>query len=100
MKALKITNLSDTELQKIAEKFPEITDLTLPELDEQLSAINEDYPFEFPLWAIIAITVLVTIVAIILKAVTIVCRHSGKCLVEQYFTKSLAKGNSLNTTSV
>ena len=65
MKGLTIANLTDDELKKIADKFPEITDVTIPELNQKLNAINEVYPYEFPLWAIIALTVLATVVIII-----------------------------------
>ena len=82
MKGLTVTNLSDAELQEIAEKFPEITDITVPELNEKLNSINEDYPFKFPLWGIIAITVLTTIIIIIIVVLTLICRHRGNCLIE------------------
>ena len=91
MKGLTVANLTDDELKKIADKFPEITDVTIPELNQKLNAINEVYPYEFPLWAIIALTVLATVVIIICATITIACRHRGKCKVERYFTKRKPK---------
>ena len=87
----------DEDLQTIAEKFPEITDVTIPELNQELNAINEVYPYEFPLWGIIALTVLATILVIICVTVMIACRHRGKCKVEQYFTKSSKKAKTFET---
>ena len=100
MQGLSVTNRTDEELSAIAEKFPEITDITLPMLNETLNAINEDYPYEFPLWGIIAITVLTTVVAIIIVAICMVCRHKGNCLIEQYFTKDLKRCNSFESISI
>ena len=82
MQGLTISNLTDEELQTIAEKFPEITDVTIPELNQELNAINEVYPYKFSLWGIIALTVLATILVIICVTVTIACRHRGKCKVK------------------
>ena len=79
------------------EKFPEITDVTVPELNERLNAINKNYPFEFPLWGIIALTVLTTVVVIILTTVTVICRCRGHCLVERYFTKKSRKPVSFDS---
>ena len=91
MQGLTVANLTDEELQAIAEKFPEITDVTIPELNQELNAINKVYPYEFPLWGIIALTVLATILVIICVTVMIACRHRGRCKVERYFTKSSNK---------
>ena len=76
MQGLTIANLTDEELQSIAEKFPEITDVTIPELNQELNAINEVYLYEFPLWEIIALTILATLLVIICVTVTIACRHT------------------------
>ena len=97
MQGLTIANLTDEELQTIAEKFPEITDVTIPELNQELNAINKVYPYEFPLWGIIALTVLATILVIICVTVMIACRHRGRCKVEQYFTKSSKKAKTFET---
>ena len=82
MQGLTVANLMDEELQAIAEKFPEITDITIPELNQEINAINKVYPYECPLWGIIALTVLATILVIICVTVTIACRHRGRCKVE------------------
>ena len=82
MQGLTIANLMDEELQSIAEKFPEITDVTIPELNQELNAINKVYLYEFPLWGIIALTVLATILVIICVTVMIACRQRGRCKVE------------------
>ena len=68
-----LANLMDEELQSIAKKFPEITDVTIPELNQELNVINEVYPYKFPLWGIIVLTVLATILVIICVTVMIAC---------------------------
>ena len=74
MKGLSLTNLTDEELAKVAKKFPEIMDVTLPMLNDTLNKINENYPIEFPLWGIIAMTVVGTILVIII-VICMMCRH-------------------------
>ena len=61
--------------------IPDMKDTTIMSLNQQLTNISKDYPWEIPLWSKILITVVLTLLTIVVL-ICCICRQCGNCLIE------------------
>ena len=97
MQGLTVAGLADEGFQTMAENFPEMAYVAVPELNWELDAIDGVYPYKFPLWGIMALTVLAAVLVMVCVTVVVACGHGGRCGVEWCFTESSGRARAFRT---
>ena len=77
-----VTKTNDSIVTAIPD-IPDIKNTTIMALNQQLTNISTDYPWELPLWSKILITIVLTLLTVVLLIMCCICHQCGNCLIEQ-----------------
>ena len=81
-----VTKINDSIKTDIPD-IPDIKDTTIMALNQQLTKILTDFPWELPLWSKILITMMLTLLKVAVLNICCICHQHGNCLIEQYVFK-------------
>ena len=76
-----LTKINDSMGTTIPD-IPDIKDTTIMSLNQQLTHISKDYPWELPLWSKILIMVVLILLTIVVLIICCICCQCANCAIE------------------